>query len=270
MVLRRHRPDHNRKVSIVVASPTPQRLLGQLRALPPTPEATFRFSIWASREPLPGHLAHPPGYPSQSTLLVETMRSQRGGCTGHRNLRRLRWSAPNSYEGLLRHRQRETISASKAGTPASSAVTAYSRARQHLRGGGTKTKAVAAVPGPSLWPAVLLLVIVAGGVLTSLGAFGSPGSCAPKASASETASAGAILGHPDRQDLERPRSRIRGAFRSPQNPRSGDMDSLIPNLTDDNASTAWISYGFGTANYAGTIREFGLALKPQTPTVVSS
>ena len=31
----------------------------------------------------------------------------------------------------------------------------------------------------------------------------------------------------------------------------------------------WISYGFGTANYAGTIKEFGLALKLQTPTVVS-
>ena len=44
---------------------------------------------------------------------------------------------------------------------------------------------------------------------------------------------------------------------------------LIPNLTDGNANTAWISYGFGTANYAGTIKEFGLALKLQTPTVVS-
>ena len=48
-----------------------------------------------------------------------------------------------------------------------------------------------------------------------------------------------------------------------------DMDTLIPNLTDGNANTAWISYGFGTANYAGTIKEFGLALKLHDPTVVS-
>lgn len=56
----------------------------------------------------------------------------------------------------------------------------------------------------------------------------------------------------------------------PSNPTfMNDMDTLIPNLTDGNANTAWISYGFGTANYAGTIKEFGLALKLQTPTVVS-
>ena len=66
--------------------------------------------------------------------------------------------------------------------------------------------------------AVLLLVIVAGGVLTSLGALGSNQAAAPhtpKASASETASAGLPLGRPDRQGLERTREDcIRGAFRS--------------------------------------------------------
>ena len=122
--------------------------------------------------------------------------------------------------------------------------------------------------------AVLLLVIVAGGVLTSLGALGSNQAAAPhtpKASASETASAGASPSATPTAKASNAPAKIASVARfAPSEPTfMSDMDSLIPNLTDGNANTAWISYGFGTANYAGSIKDFGLAVKLQTPTVVS-
>ena len=122
--------------------------------------------------------------------------------------------------------------------------------------------------------AVLLLVIVAGGVLTSLGALGSNQAAAPhtpKASASETASAEASPSATSTAKASNAPAKIASVARfAPSEPTfMSDMDSLIPNLTDGNANTAWISYGFGTANYAGSIKDFGLAVKLQTPTVVS-
>lgn len=183
--------------------------------------------------------------------------------------------SPNSYEKVSSGTaSQETISASKSwNSDESSAVTAYSEPtsiyeeEDEDEGGSRGTWAIALA-------AVLLLVIVAGGVLTSLGAIGSNQAAAPhtpKASASETASAEASPSATPTAKASNAPAKIASVARfAPSNPTfMNDMDSLIPNLTDGNANTAWISYGFGTANYAGTIKEFGLALKLQTPTVVS-
>lgn len=184
--------------------------------------------------------------------------------------------SPNSYEKVSSGTaSQETISASKSwNSGESGTVTAYSEPtsiyedeEDEDEGGSRGTWAVALA-------AVLLLVIVAGGVLTSLGALGSNQAAAPhtpKASASETASAGASPSATPTAKASNAPAKIASVARFvPSEPTfMSDMDSLIPNLTDGNANTAWISYGFGTANYAGSIKDFGLAVKLQTPTVVS-
>ena len=187
-------------------------------------------------------------------------------------------SSPNTYEKVSSGTaSQETISASKSwNSGESSAVTAYSEPtsiyeeeEDEDEGGSRGTWAVALA-------AVLLLVIVAGGILTSLGAIGSNQAAAPHTpkssiSASESAAASASASASPTAKASNAPAKIASVARfAPSNPTfMNDMDSLIPNLTDGNANTAWISYGFGTANYAGTIKEFGLALKLQTPTVVS-
>lgn len=184
--------------------------------------------------------------------------------------------SPNSYEKVSSGTaSQETISASKSwNSGESGTVTAYSEPtsiyedeEDEDEGGSRGTWAVALA-------AVLLLVIVAGGVLTSLGALGSNQAAAPhtpKASASETASAEASASATSTAKASNAPAKIASVARfAPSEPTfMSDMDSLIPNLTDGNANTAWISYGFGTANYAGSIKDFGLAVKLQTPTVVS-
>lgn len=184
-------------------------------------------------------------------------------------------SSPNTYEKVSTSTaNQESITAAKNWNASDgTAVTAYSEPTsiyeddEDEEDGSRGTWAVALA-------AVLLLVIVAGGVLTSLGAIGSNQAAAPhtpKASASETASAEASPSATPTAKASNAPAKIASVARfAPSEPTfMSDMDSLIPNLTDGNANTAWISYGFGTANYAGTIKEFGLALKLQTPTVVS-
>ena len=48
-----------------------------------------------------------------------------------------------------------------------------------------------------------------------------------------------------------------------------DMDSGLPALTDGNPSSTWSSYGFGSPAFGGVVKEFGLAAKLESPTVVS-
>lgn len=185
-------------------------------------------------------------------------------------------SSPNTYEKVSSSANQESITAAKNWNSSDgAAVTAYSEPTsiyeddEDEEDGSRGTWAVALA-------AVLLLVIVAGGILTSLGAIGSNQAAAPhtpksSASAPESAAASASASASPTTKASNAPAKIASVARfAPSNPMfMNDMDTLIPNLTDGNANTAWISYGFGTANYAGTIKEFGLALKLQPPTVVS-
>lgn len=189
-------------------------------------------------------------------------------------------SSPNTYEKVSSSAaNQESITAAKNwSSSGGAAVTAYSEPTsiyeddeddEDDEDGSRGTWAVALA-------AVLLLVIVAGSILTSLGAIGSNQAAAPhtpksSASASESAAAGASASASPTAKASNDPAKIASVARfAPSNPTfMNDMDTLIPHLTDGNANTAWISYGFGTANYAGTIKEFGLALKLQTPTIVS-
>ena len=185
-------------------------------------------------------------------------------------------SSPNTYEKVSSSANQESITAAKNWNASDgTAVTAYSEPTsiyeddEDEEDGSRGTWVVALA-------AVLLLVIVAGGILTSLGAIGSNQAAGPhtpktSASASESAEASANASASPTAKASNAPAKIASVARFAPSDTTfmSDMDTLIPNLTDGNANTAWISYGFGTANYAGTIKEFGLALKLQTPTVVS-
>ncbi len=271
----------NRKVSIVVASPNRSALLeANSRALATNSRGNIQILDLGITPEGSRYLVTSHTRPDTllDTLLVENHALSNAEDAlgaeifGDSDAER----SPNSYEKVSSGTaSQETISASKSwNSSESSAVTAYSEPTSIYEeeddedeGGSRGTWAVALA-------AVLLLVIVAGGVLTSLGAIGSNQAAAPhtpKASASETASAEASPSATPTAKASNAPAKIASVARfAPSEPTfMSDMDSLIPNLTDGNANTAWISYGFGTANYAGTIKEFGLALKLQTPTVVS-
>ena len=271
----------NRKVSIVVASPSRSALLeANSRALATNSRGNIQILDLGITPEGSRYLVTSHTRPDTllDTLLVENHALSNAEDAlgteifGDSDAER----SPNSYEKVSSGTaSQETISASKSWhSGESGTVTAYSEPtsiyedeEDEDEGGSRGTWAVALA-------AVLLLVIVAGGVLTSLGALGSNQAAAPhtpKASASETASAeGSPSATPTAKASNAPAKIASVARFAPSEPTfMSDMDSLIPNLTDGNANTAWISYGFGTANYAGTIKEFGLALKLQTPTVVS-
>jgi len=271
----------NRKVSIVVASPSRSALLeANSRALATNSRGNIQILDLGIPPEGSRYLVTSHTRPDTllDTLLVENHALSNAEDAlgteifGDSDAER----SPNSYEKVSSGTaSQETISASKSwDSGESGTVTAYSEPtsiyedeEDEDEGGSRGTWAVALA-------AVLLLVIVAGGVLTSLGALGSNQAAAPhtpKASASETASAGASPSAAPTAKASNAPAKIASVARfAPSEPTfMSDMDSLIPNLTDGNANTAWISYGFGTANYAGSIKDFGLAVKLQTPTVVS-
>lgn len=271
----------NRKVSIVVASPSRSALLeANSRALATNSRGNIQILDLGITPEGSRYLVTSHTRPDTllDTLLVENHALSNAEDAlgteifGDSDAER----SPNSYEKVSSGTaSQETISASKSWNSGESCtVTAYSEPtsiyedEEDEDGGGSRgTWAVALA-------AVLLLVIVAGGVLTSLGALGSNQAAAPhtpKASASETASAEASPSAAPTAKASNAPAKIASVARfAPSEPTfMSDMDSLIPNLTDGNANTAWISYGFGTANYAGSIKDFGLAVKLQTPTVVS-
>lgn len=271
----------NRKVSIVVASPSRSALLeANSRALATNSRGNIQILDLGITPEGSRYLVTSHTRPDTllDTLLVENHALSNAEDAlgteifGDSDAER----SPNSYEMVSSGTaSQETISASKSwNSGESGTVTAYSEPtsiyedeEDEDEGGSRGTWAVALA-------AVLLLVIVAGGVLTSLGALGSNQAAAPhtpKASASETASAGASPSATSTAKASNAPAKIASVARfAPSEPTfMSDMDSLIPNLTDGNANTAWISYGFGTANYAGSIKDFGLAVKLQTPTVVS-
>lgn len=269
----------NRKVSIVVASPSRSALLeANSRALATNSRGNIQILDLGITPEGSRYLVTSHTRPDTllDTLLVENHALSNAEDAlgteifGDSDAER----SPNSYEKVSSGTaSQETISASKSwNSGESGTVTAYSEPTsiyedEEDEGGSRGTWAVALA-------AVLLLVIVAGGVLTSLGALGSNQAAAPhtpKASASETASAeGSPSAAPTAKASNAPAKIASVARFAPSEPTfMSDMDSLIPNLTDGNANTAWISYGFGTANYAGSIKDFGLAVKLQTPTVVS-
>lgn len=271
----------NRKVSIVVASPSRSALLeANSRALATNSRGNIQILDLGITPEGSRYLVTSHTRPDTllDTLLVENHALSNAEDAlgteifGDSDAER----SPNSYEKVSSGTaSQETISASKSwNSGESGTVTAYSEPtsiyedeEDEDEGGSRGTWAVALA-------AVLLLVIVAGGVLTSLGALGSNQAAAPhtpRASASETASAeGSPSATPTAKASNAPAKIASVARFAPSEPTfMSDMDSLIPNLTDGNANTAWISYGFGTANYAGSIKDFGLAVKLQTPTVVS-
>ena len=271
----------NRKVSIVVASPNRSALLeANSRALATNSRGNIQILDLGITPEGSRYLVTSHTRPDTllDTLLVENHALSNAEDAlgteifGDSDAER----SPNSYEKVSSGTaSQETISASKSwNSGESGTVTAYSEPtsiyedeEDEDEGGSRGTWAVALA-------AVLLLVIVAGGVLTSLGALGSTQAAAPhtpKASASETASAEASPSATPTTKASNAPAKIASVARfAPSEPTfMSDMDSLIPNLTDGNANTAWISYGFGTANYAGSIKDFGLAVKLQTPTVVS-
>lgn len=271
----------NRKVSIVVASPSRSALLeANSRALATNSRGNIQILDLGITPEGSRYLVTSHTRPDTllDTLLVENHALSNAEDAlgteifGDSDAER----SPNSYEKVSSGTaSQETISASKSwDSGESGTVTAYSEPtsiyedeEDEDEGGSRGTWAVALA-------AVLLLVIVAGGVLTSLGALGSNQAAAPhtpKASASETASAEASPSAAPTAKASNAPAKIASVARfAPSEPTfMSDMDSLIPNLTDGNANTAWISYGFGTANYAGSIKDFGLAVKLQTPTVVS-
>lgn len=271
----------NRKVSIVVASPNRSALLeANSRALATNSRGNIQILDLGITPEGSRYLVTSHTRPDTllDTLLVENHALSNAEDAlgteifGDSDAER----SPNSYEKVSSGTaSQETISASKSwNSGETGTVTAYSEPtsiyedeEDEDEGGSRGTWAVALA-------AVLLLVIVAGGVLTSLGALGSNQAAAPhtpKASASETASAEASASATSTAKASNAPAKIASVARfAPSEPTfMSDMDSLIPNLTDGNANTAWISYGFGTANYAGSIKDFGLAVKLQTPTVVS-
>lgn len=271
----------NRKVSIVVASPSRSALLeANSRALATNSRGNIQILDLGITPEGSRYLVTSHTRPDTllDTLLVENHALSNAEDAlsteifGDSDAER----SPNSYEKVSSGTaSQETISASKSwNSGESGTVTAYSEPtsiyedeEDEDEGGSRGTWAVALA-------AVLLLVIVAGGVLTSLGALGSNQAAAPhtpKASASETASAEASPSATSTAKASNAPAKIASVARfAPSEPTfMSDMDSLIPNMTDGNANTAWISYGFGTANYAGSIKDFGLAVKLQTPTVVS-
>ena len=271
----------NRKVSIVVASPNRSALLeANSRALATNSRGNIQILDLGITPEGSRYLVTSHTRPDTllDTLLVENHALSNAEDAlgteifGDSDAER----SPNSYEKVSSGTaSQETISASKSwNSGESGTVTAYSEPtsiyedeEDEDEGGSRGTWAVALA-------AVLLLVIVAGGILTSLGAIGSNQAAAPhtpKASASETASAEASPSTTPTAKASNAPAKIASVARfAPSEPTfMSDMDSLIPNLTDGNANTAWISYGFGTANYAGSIKDFGLAVKLQTPTVVS-
>ena len=271
----------NRKVSIVVASPSRSALLeANSRALATNSRGNIQILDLGITPEGSRYLVTSHTRPDTllDTLLVENHALSNAEDAlgteifGDSDAER----SPNSYEKVSSGTaSQETISASKSwNSGESGTVTAYSEPtsiyedeEDEDEGGSRGTWAVALA-------AVLLLVIVPGGVLTSLGALGSNQAAAPhtpKASASETASAEASPSATSTAKASNAPAKIASVARfAPSEPTfMSDMDSLIPNLTDGNANTAWISYGFGTANYAGSIKDFGLAVKLQTPTVVS-
>lgn len=271
----------NRKVSIVVASPSRSALLeANSRALATNSRGNIQILDLGITPEGSRYLVTSHTRPDTllDTLLVENHALSNAEDAlgteifGDSDAER----SPNSYEKVSSGTaSQETISASKSwNSGESGTVTAYSEPtsiyedeEDEDEGGSRGTWAVALA-------AVLLLVIVAGGILTSLGAIGSNQAAVPhtpKASASETANAEASPSATPTAKASNAPAKIASVARfAPSEPTfMSDMDSLIPNLTDGNANTAWISYGFGTANYAGSIKDFGLAVKLQTPTVVS-
>lgn len=271
----------NRKVSIVVASPSRSALLeANSRALATNSRGNIQILDLGITPEGSRYLVTSHTRPDTllDTLLVENHALSNAEDAlgteifGDSDAER----SPNSYEKVSSGTaSQETISASKSwNSGESGTVTAYSEPtsiyedeEDEDEGGSRGTWAVALA-------AVLLLVIVAGGILTSLGAIGSNQAAAPhtpKVSASETASAEASPSTTPTAKASNAPAKIASVARfAPSEPTfMSEMDSLIPNLTDGNANTAWISYGFGTANYAGSIKDFGLAVKLQTPTVVS-
>ena len=271
----------NRKVSIVVASPSRSALLeANSRALATNSRGNIQILDLGITPEGSRYLVTSHTRPDTllDTLLVENHALSNAEDAlgteifGDSDAER----SPNSYERVSSGTaSQETISASKSwNSGESGTVTAYSEPtsiyedeEDEDEGGSRGTWAVALA-------AVLLLVIVAGGILTSLGAIGSNQAAVPhtpKASASDTANAEASPSATPTAKASNAPAKIASVARfAPSEPTfMSDMDSLIPNLTDGNANTAWISYGFVTANYAGSIKDFGLAVKLQTPTVVS-
>ena len=268
----------NRKVSVVVASPNRSALLEansralatnargniQILDLGITPEGS-RYLVTSHTRPDTLLVENHALSNAEDALGTEIFGDSESG------------SSPNTYEKVSSSTaNQESITAAKNWNASDgAAVTAYSEPTsiyeddEDEEDGSRGTWAVALA-------AVLLLVIVAGGILTSLGAIGSNQAAAPHTpkssiSASESAAASASASASPTAKASNAPAKIASVARfAPSDPTfMNDMDTLIPNLTDGNANTAWISYGFGTANYAGTIKEFGLALKLQTPTVVS-
>ena len=268
----------NRKVSVVIASPSRSALLEansralatnargniQILDLGITPEGS-RYLVTSHTRPDTLLIENHALSNAEDALGTEIFGDSESS------------SSPNTYEKVSSSAaNQESITAAKNwSSSGGAAVTAYSEPTsiyeddEDEEDGSRGTWAVALA-------AVLLLVIVAGSILTSLGAIGSNQTAAPHtpkspASASESAAAGASASASPTAKASNDPAKIASVARfAPSNPTfMNDMDTLIPHLTDGNANTAWISYGFGTANYAGTIKEFGLALKLQTPTVVS-
>ena len=268
----------NRKVSVVIASPSRSALLEansralatnargniQILDLGITPEGS-RYLVTSHTRPDTLLIENHALSNAEDALGTEIFGDSESS------------SSPNTYEKVSSSAaNQESITAAKNwSSSGGAAVTAYSEPTsiyeddEDEEDGSRGTWAVALA-------AVLLLVIVAGSILTSLGAIGSNQAAAPhtpksSASASESAAAGASASASPTAKASNDPAKIASVARfAPSNPTfMNDMDTLIPHLTDGNANTAWISYGFGTANYAGTIKEFGLALKLQTPTIVS-
>ena len=102
--------------------------------------------------------------------------------------------------------------------------------------------------------AVLLLVIVAGGVLTTLTGLGSNHASNPVKGKNASASTSATAGSTESEEASPSASpsasnapvKVTSVSRLvPSNPNfMADMDSGLPALTDGNPSSTWSSYGF--------------------------
>ena len=126
---------------------------------------------------------------------------------------------------------------------------------------------------------VLVLVIGVGAALSSLSSLGNNAPVladptAKAASASASAAAASAAASPSATPSPTPAAppKIAGVTRLiPNNPTyMADMDTMLPYLTDGNANTAWMSYGFGTENFSGLVTGVGLAIKLQTPTLTNT
>lgn len=136
--------------------------------------------------------------------------------------------------------------------------------------------------GPGMWliavAAILLLLGGAAVVYSQLGDMigsseeaSSEQSAAPASSSASSSAKASAKPSPTKTEAKLPTPKIQSVTRVvPANPTMmADQDATLPQTMDGNTATQWMSYGFGSANFGGTVDSFALAYELEEATTVS-